>query len=213
MPLTTSMMCLSQMMMVHHIDVCEKSNTLRGVVFFQRFYIFKQHSILTYTVYPAAQGIHKSPKPTGYSRYYYRYSRLLKVTHDYIFKHHSISMSTQHTNGERALLVPITTTEAHGILCAAMFIDYNTIHNGRDNEILVAALNGEMDTALRLAVIKLANYKINAECHDTPDVIDNLDTLIRRERGTGASIFEDVFGGPQSSEDTWDGDETDRIMH
>jgi hypothetical protein len=94
-----------------------------------------------------------------------------------------------------------------------MFIDYNTIHNGRDNEILVAALNGEMDTALRLAVIKLANYKINAECHDTPDVIDNLDTLIRRERGTGASIFEDVFGGPQSSDDRWDGDETDRIMH
>jgi hypothetical protein len=107
-------------------------------------------------------------------------------------------MSTQHTCGERALLVPLTTTEAHGIICAAMFIDYNTIHNGRENEILVAALNGEMDTALRLAVIKLANYKIHTQCHDAPDVIDNLDAAIRKERGTGKSIFEDVFGGPRS---------------
>jgi hypothetical protein len=84
-------------------------------------------------------------------------------------------MSTQHTSEGQVQYVPFSSTEAHGIICAAMFIDYNSIHNGRDNEILVAALNGEMDVALRLATIKLANYKISTQCHDVQGVMETLD--------------------------------------
>ena len=122
-------------------------------------------------------------------------------------------MITQHTNGERVQLVPFTNTEAHGIICAAMFIDYSSIHNGRDNEILVAALNGEMDVALRLATIKLANYKIHTQCHDVTDVVDNLDNISDDDESDQVPITDDTYGGPRSSEDRWDGDETDRIMH
>ena len=120
-------------------------------------------------------------------------------------------MSTQHTNGERVQLVPFTNTEAHGIICAAMFIDYNTIHNGRDNEVLVAALNGDFDVALRLAVIKLANYKIHTQCHDVTDVVDNLDNISDDAESDQVPITDDTFGGPRSldtmynDEDSYDG--------
>lgn len=110
-------------------------------------------------------------------------------------------MSTQQQTGERVQLAPFTTTEAHGILCAAMFIDYNTIHNGRDNEILVAALNGDFETALRLATIKLANYKISTECHDVTDVVDNLDEVMHNDKQGCRSLHEDVFGAEIPDED------------
>ena len=79
-------------------------------------------------------------------------------------------MSTNTQFGGRIQEVPFTNTEAHGIICAAMFHDYNTIFNGADNDILVAVINGDMQLALRLAVIKLANYKQRAEGHDRPDI-------------------------------------------
>jgi len=79
-------------------------------------------------------------------------------------------MSTNTQFGGQVQDVPFTNTEAHGIICAAMFIDYNVIFNGADNEILVAALNGDMQLALRLAVINLANYKQQMQMHDRADI-------------------------------------------
>jgi len=98
-------------------------------------------------------------------------------------------MSTQHTSEGQVQYVPFSSTEAHGIICAAMFIDYSSIHNGRDNEILVAALNGEMDVALRLATIKLANYKISTQCHDVQRVMETLDM----NRCEDAIVEEDCY--------------------
>lgn len=130
-------------------------------------------------------------------------------------------MSTNTQFGGKVQDVPFTNTEAHGIICAAMFQDYNTIFNGADNEILVAALNGDMQLALRLAVIKLANYKQRMEMHDRPDIRMAEDILAEIFSGKGNTYkHEDVFGEPTydsagfTEADRWDGDENDRmIMH
>lgn len=123
----------------------------------------------------------------------------------------------QNTNtqfGGQVQDVPFTNTEAHGIICAAMFNSYNNVFNGADNEILVAALNGDMQLALRLAVIQLANYKQRMEMHDRPDIRMTEDILDEMFNGKGNTHkHEDVFGEP-SETDRWDGDENDRmIMH
>lgn len=124
----------------------------------------------------------------------------------------------QNTNtqfGGQVQDVPFTNTEAHGIICAAMFTNYNIVSNGADNEILVAALNGDMQLALRLAVIKLANYKQDIQKHGRPDIRMAEDILDEMFNGKGNTYkHEDVFAEPMEDTDRWDGDENDRmIMH
>ena len=124
-------------------------------------------------------------------------------------------MSTNTQFGGQVQEVPFTNTEAHGILCAAMFISYNMFFNGADNEILVAALNGDMKLALRLAVIQLANYKQDTQVHDRPE-IRMLEDILDGELDGECSAYkhEDIFGAPVEDTDRWDGDENDRmIMH
>ena len=115
-------------------------------------------------------------------------------------------MSTQQQTGERVQLAPFTTTEAHGIICAAIFTSFDNVLNGRNNKILVAALNGNFETALRLAVIQLANYKIHTQRHDVIDVVDNLDEVIHNDKEGYRSLHDDLFGG-ESSSDECDHDE------
>lgn len=75
--------------------------------------------------------------------------------------------------------VSFSNAEVHGILCAAMFTDYNMVWNGADNEILVAITSGDTQLALRLAVIKLANYKQYIERHDrAPIEMDSTERII-----------------------------------
>jgi hypothetical protein len=116
-------------------------------------------------------------------------------------------MSTQQQTGERVQLAPFTTTEAHGIICAAMFTSYDNVLGGRNNKILVAALNRDFETALRLAVIELANYKIQMQSHRTGPVVDNLDDVIRSEREGYRSLHDDLFGGESSSDECEDDEE------
>jgi hypothetical protein len=124
-------------------------------------------------------------------------------------------MSTNTQFGGRIQEVPFTNTEAHGIICAAMFHDYNTIFNGADNDILVAVINGDMQLALRLAVIKLANYKQRAEGHDRPDIHMTENILDELFNGNvNPYHMDDTFGKPTEETDVWDGDENDRmVMH
>ena len=101
----------------------------------------------------------------------------------------------QNTNTQfeqRRLEFTLTNTEAHGVICAAMFTDYNTIFNGADNEILVAVTSGDMHTAMKLAILKLANYKQAMEMHDRPDILMGLHECTETDR--------------------WDGDENDRMI-
>ena len=115
-------------------------------------------------------------------------------------------MSTQQQTGERVQLAPFTTTEAHGIICAAMFTSYDNVLGGRNNKILVAALNRDFETALRLAVIQLANYKIHTQRHDVIDVVDNLDEVIHNDKQGYRSLYDDLFP-EESSSDECDHDE------
>ena len=101
-------------------------------------------------------------------------------------------MNTNTQLGNRVLDVQFTNTEAHGIICAAMFQDYNTIFNGADNEILVAVINGDMQLAMRLAVVKLANFKQYAELHDRPDI--HMDLSICTETAEAACDQEEIDG-------------------
>jgi hypothetical protein len=110
-------------------------------------------------------------------------------------------MSTQQQTGERVQLAPFTTTEAHGIICAAIFTGFDNVLNGRNNKILVAALNGHMDEALRLAVIQLANYKIHTQRHDVDDVVDNLEEVIHNDKEGYRSMYDALFDEESSSEE------------
>jgi hypothetical protein len=69
------------------------------------------------------------------------------------------------------IYVPFSKTEMHGILCAAMFINYNTIYDGASNDILTALIKQDMYSAMRLAVIELANYKQDHEGHDRAAIV------------------------------------------
>lgn len=84
--------------------------------------------------------------------------------------------------------VPFSKTEAHGILCAAMFIDYNTIYDGASNDILTALIKKDMSSAMRLAVIKLANYKQDHERHDRAEVVADSEIRVMAE-----AILEDAM--------------------
>lgn len=77
--------------------------------------------------------------------------------------------------------VPFSKTEAHGIICAAMFIDYNTIYDGASNEILTALIKKDLSSAMRLAVIKLANSKQYHERHDRADVVADYEIRVMAE--------------------------------
>jgi hypothetical protein len=110
-------------------------------------------------------------------------------------------MSTQQQTGERVQLAPFTTTEAHGIICAAIFTSFDNVLGGRHNKILVAALNGDFETALRLSVILLANYKIGKQGHDVIDVVDNLDEVIHNDKEGYRSMYDALFNKESSSEE------------
>lgn len=91
--------------------------------------------------------------------------------------------------------VSFSNAEVHGILCAAMFTDYNTVWNGADNEILVAITSGDAQLALRLAVIKLANYKQDTERHDRAPIEMDSDERIMAE-----AMLDDQFAEADGDE-------------
>lgn len=90
--------------------------------------------------------------------------------------------------------VSFSKAEVHGILCAAMFHDYNTIFNGADNAILVAITSGDTRLALRLAIIKLANYKQDTECHDRKAIQMDSEERIIAEALLDNQFADDVEG-------------------
>lgn len=69
-------------------------------------------------------------------------------------------MSTNQDNGKELLGVTLTNTEAHGVICAAMFDDYDRITLGIHDGILMDLCYGNREKALREAIIRLANHKI-----------------------------------------------------
>ena len=94
------------------------------------------------------------------------------------------------------IYVPFSETEMHGILCAAMFIDHNTIYDGANNDILTAIMKQDTSSAMRLAVIKLANYKQDHERHDRDYIVADYKNRLMAEE-----ILEDA--------DFWDGDDSE----
>jgi hypothetical protein len=79
------------------------------------------------------------------------------------------------------IYVPFSETEAHGIICAAMFIDHDTISDSARNEIATALIKQNKATAMRIAIIKLANYKQEHQGHDRPDIVADFDYRVMAE--------------------------------
>lgn len=109
-------------------------------------------------------------------------------------------MDTNQDKGKELLGVTLTNTEAHGVICAAMFYDYNRTEHGVGDDILMDLCYGDRETAIRRAMIRLANRKIAMSNMDRPEIPD-----VYKD--------DDLFGGPRTAEDCWDGDETDKIQY
>lgn len=137
-------------------------------------------------------------------------------------------MSTNTHIGKELQVVTLNRTETHGVICAALFMDYNSVFNGRNNEIIRELTRGRVDNALHLAIIDLANHKVRTEYQDVaeldPPMFDNEGDIVRIDEVTGPEDddsgykHDDTFGGtvmvdPRSEADFWDGDETDRISY
>lgn len=141
-------------------------------------------------------------------------------------------MSTITHNGKELQVVTLNRTETHGVICAALFMDYNSVFNGRNNEIIQELTRGRVDNAVHLAIIALANHKIRAEYQDVgelePPMFDDKGDIVRIDEVTGPDEdddaddtgykHDDTFGGtviadPRSEADFWDGDDTDKITY
>ena len=137
-------------------------------------------------------------------------------------------MSTQHTNGKKSQVVTLNRTETHGVICAALFMDYNSIFNGRNNEIIRELTKGRVDNALHLSIIALANHKIRNEYQDVTELeepmfddagnrmypvdIDDSELCDVAEPEYDSAGFskadrykpDDTFGGPRSLDNMYD---------
>ena len=114
-------------------------------------------------------------------------------------------MITQHTNGKESQVVTLNRTETHGVICAALFMDYNSIFNGRNNEIIRELTKGRVDNALHLSIIALANHKIRNEYQDVAELEEPMfDDAGNRmypvdiDDSDRVPITDDTFGGPRS---------------
>ncbi|NBP01609.1 MAG: hypothetical protein EBU90_16040 [Proteobacteria bacterium] len=131
-------------------------------------------------------------------------------------------MNTNQNKGKELLGVTLTNTEAHGVICAALFDDYNTVSLGIHDGILMDLCYGDRDKALREAIIRLANRKIVTENMDMGQIhYDEYGNSFEM-----ATDDDDLPGGPTSDNpigyamaapcteaDFWDGDETDKIQY
>ena len=129
-------------------------------------------------------------------------------------------MSTNQNKGKELLGVTLTNTEAHSVICAALFDNYTNIPLGVQDGILMDLCYGDRDKALREAIIRLANRKIVTENLDMPQI--HYDEYGNRYP---MAMDDDLFGGPtsdnpigygidtRSEADFWDGDETDKIQY
>ena len=116
-------------------------------------------------------------------------------------------MDTNQDKGKELLGVTLTNTEAHGVICAALFYDYNRTEHGVGDDILMDLCYDDRGKALRRAIIRLANRKIAGSCMDMVEIPLSDDNPNRY------AMDDDLFGGPRTAEDCWDGDETDKIQY
>ena len=136
-------------------------------------------------------------------------------------------MDTNQDKGKELLGVTLTNTEAHGVICAALFSTYDRTEHGVDDDILMDLCYGDRETAIRRAIIRLANHKIVMNNMDMGQIkydgddnpnryaeCDGDDELpVSSDNPIGYAMDDDLFGGPRTTEDRWDGDETDKIQY
>lgn len=130
-------------------------------------------------------------------------------------------MDTNQNKGKELLGVTLTNTEAHSVICAALFNDYTNVSLGIHDGILMDLCYGDRDKALREAIIRLANRKIVTQDLDMGQI--HYDEHVNRY--PCVAVDDDLFGGPtsdnpigygidtRSEADFWDGDETDKIQY
>ncbi|NBP15233.1 hypothetical protein EBU95_12660 [bacterium] len=114
-------------------------------------------------------------------------------------------MNTNQNKGKELLGVTLTNTEAHGVICAALFDDYNTVSLGIHDGILMDLCYGDRDKALREAIIRLANRKIVTEMATDDDDLPG--------GPTSDNPIGYAMAAPCTEADFWDGDETDKIQY